>query len=326
MKKYILIVLILVSFLIVYIYSNNSIKEYNKSFFYMDTIINVKIYANNKKAEEAFNIIDKTYSDFQKMTDYYDSNSEIYYINNNHDDIDEIQITENLYNILKLSLEWKEKSNGKFEINLGKVLSIWKHYRDNNLGLPNIDDLKNAYNSTNEIVLLDNDKIKNNNPSIDLGAITKGYATEIVGNKLEDFGIKNYIINAGGNVKVGDAYKKDRFSIGIKNPEILNDIYKIVYGNNISVVTSGSYERFYEYDGTKYSHIIDPETLYPVNNCLSVTIIADSSILADILSTTLFVLPIEEGLKIVNDMPNVEAIYYIDENNIVKSEGFYKYE
>ena len=327
MKKYISIIVVFLFILLTFFISRNNITEYNKNFFYMDTIITVKInIKNNINKDKIFDGIDKIYSKYQKLTNYYDNNSDIYYINNNDSKDEELTIDEDLYKILELSNTWKEKSNNKFNINIGKVLEVWNKYRDNNLGIPSMDDLNNAYNSINELVLLGNNKIKNTHPSIDLGAISKGYASEEVEKYLKDNNITDFIINAGGNVIVGTPSKKDKFSIGIKNPEEKNDIYKTIYGKDISVVTSGSYERFYEYNNVRYSHIIDPDTLYPANNFLSVTVISKSSSIADILSTTLFILPLEDGLNLVESMPDTEAIYYISKDNIITSKGFKDYE
>ena len=327
MKKYISIIVVFLFILLTFFISRNNITEYNKNFFYMDTIITVKInIKNNINKDKIFDGIDKIYSKYQKLTNYYDNNSDIYYINNNDSKDEELTIDEDLYKILELSNTWKEKSNNKFNINIGKVLEVWNKYRDNNLGIPSMDDLNNAYNSINELVLLGNNKIKNTHPSIDLGAISKGYASEEVEKYLKDNNITDFIINAGGNVIVGTPSKKDKFSIGIKNPEEKNDIYKTIYGKDISIVTSGSYERFYEYNNVRYSHIIDPDTLYPANNFLSVTVISKSSSIADILSTTLFILPLEDGLNLVESMPDTEAIYYISKDNIITSKGFKDYE
>ena len=325
MKKILAVILVLIFVIGTFLFTRNTLKEYNKNFFYMDTVINIKIKTNKNNIDNIFNDIDKIYSKYQKLTNYYDKESILYYINNNTDTIDTLEIDKDLYEMLKLANTWNNKSNGKFNVNIGKVLEIWKEARDNN-SLPNIDALKEAYNSINDIVLLENNKIKNTNPSIDLGAIAKGYASEKVSKYIEENDIKDYIINAGGNVIVGTPSNKDRYSIGIKDPEKTNSIFKTIYGKNISVVTSGSYERFYEVDGIRYSHIIDPDTLYPATNFQSVTVISSSSTLSDILSTTLFILPLEDGLNIVENMPNVEAIYYIDSNNIIKTKGFEKYE
>ena len=327
MKKYISIIIVFLFIVLTLFISRNTINEYSKNFFYMDTIITVKINIKNSiNKDKIFDGIDEIYSKYQKLTNYYDNNSDIYYINNNNSKDEVLTIDEDLYKILELANTWKEKSNNKFNINIGKVLEVWNKYRDNNLGIPSISELNSAYNSINELVLLGDNKIKNNNPSIDLGAISKGYASEEVEKYLKDNNIKDFIINAGGNVIVGTPSKKEKFSIGIKNPEEKNDIYKTIYGKDISVVTSGSYERFYEYNNVRYSHIIDPDTLYPANNFLSVTVISKSSSIADILSTTLFILPLENGLELVENMPDTEVIYYISKDNIVASKGFKNYE
>ena len=92
------------------------------------------------------------------------------------------------------------------------------------------------------------------------------------------------------------------------------------------MVTSGGYERFYEINGKKYHHIIDPNTKYPANNSLSTTVVTKNSSLADILSTTLFLMEPNDAIKFVNKIDDVEAIIYVNEDKILKSKGFNKYE
>jgi len=291
----------------------------------MDTYINVKVYVKSSdKANKLFDKVDKIYTKYQKLTDVYDDNSDISLINNNKSNDEYLKIDKDLYNMIELALSYKDISNNKFNINMGNTIKVWKKCRDNKNGIPTKKELNNSINN-NDIVLKDN-MILNNHPSIDLGAVSKGYATKEVGEMLDDNKVFNYIINAGGNVLVGKAYKKDKFSIGIESPTNNNDVYTVVKGNNISVVTSGGYERFYEYEGIKYHHIIDPDTLYPANNCLSVTVVTKDSAKADILSTTLFLLPVDEALELVNKLDDVEAIFYVNDNKIIKSKGFNKYE
>lgn len=293
----------------------------------MNTYINIKLYAKNeKKANEMFEKADVIYKHYQKMTDVYNDESDISYINNNDSNLEELEIDKDLYKMIKMSLDWYEKSNHKFNINIGSLIKVWKKYRDNKTGLPTKEELKSATSNINDIILLKNNKIKNNHPNIDLGGVSKGYATQKVADMFKENKIFNFIINAGGNVVVGDAYDKDYYKIGIESPIKNNELYQVVKGNNISVVTSGGYQRFYEYNGVKYHHIIDPTTMYPASNMLSVSVISTDSALADILSTTLFLLPPDVGLKLVNSLDDVEAIFYVDSNNIVKSKGFKDYE
>ena len=98
-----------------------------------------------------------------------------------------------------------------------------------------------------------------------------------------------------------------------------------IKGNNISVTTSGSYERYYEYEG-KNHHIIDPNTLFPSDYASSVTVITDDAAVGEILSTTLFLMPTSEGLEYISKFNNVEAIWYEKDGNIVMSHGMNKYE
>ncbi len=328
---WILIPLLIIGLLIWHITLKNEGKEYTRNFFYMDTYIYVKLYeTDSKKAERAFQEIETIYQEYHKLADRYQSYDDIvnlYTIHNNTLEVDTITLDQRLYDMISYGKKWYDKSNGKLDISMGDVLDVWKQYRDNQNGIPTIEELEqNDRSNIEDIILLDNNQIKNNHVNIDLGAIAKGYATEMVGEYLESIGIYNYLINAGGNVKVGIPQNKNKFSIGIEDPNSKQgEICKIVYGKNISVVTSGGYERYYEYNGQKYHHIIDPDTLMPANHMKSVTVIADDSRLGDILSTVLFLMPIEEGQMFIEN-ENAEAIWHNNENQIITSSGMNQYE
>ncbi|MDD4608121.1 MAG: FAD:protein FMN transferase [Bacilli bacterium] len=308
--------------------NNNKLKEYNTNLFYMDTYIQIKIYTTSQiKADNAFTEVEEIYKKYHQLTDRFSTDGGVYYINNNTSTEPIITIDPILYNIIEHGINWYHKSNGLLNINIGNVVDVWKKYRDQKSGLPSINELKDSGDiDINNIILLGNNQIKNNHPNIDLGAIAKGYTTGVVGNYLEQNGIDKYIINAGGNVLVGNHYNNDLYKIGIESPIESGDIYEVVKGNNISVVTSGSYERYYEYDGKLYHHIINPHTLMPSEYMKSVTVITEDSGLADTLSTILFLMPIEEGKEFIKELDNVEAIWFSNDGEIIKSEGFSKYE
>lgn len=315
------------------IYKNMSVKEYSKNYFYMDTYINVKLYTfNEKKANEAFELIDNLYQDYHNLTDKYNDHPfGLYELNKEGN----TYIDYRLYKIIEYGYEWQQKSNGLLDISIGNVTDIWKKYREEESGVPSIDELKNVTIGVNNILIngtkseiedmkINNSIILSNGVTIDLGAISKGYVTEEVGNLLNKLGLNKFIINAGGNVLVGDYYKKGVYKIGIESPEG-NGIYKIVKGNNIAVVTSGGYQRNYTYNGVTYNHIIDPNTLYPANNMLSVTVISKSSKEADALSTTLFLMSYEDGIEFIKDY-NAEAIWYLNDGTIKTTDGIKNYE
>lgn len=334
MKKNIIVltIIFIIGLIGIMIYNNFRIKIYEKNLFYMDTYINVKIYSNDKKkANVALKKVDELYSDYHKLTDRFNSYpnlTNLYMINNNVSTEEYLKIDERLYDLINYGIKLYSESSGKIDISMGNVIDIWKGYRESQLGIPTIDELKYVnYNNIDQIELKNKNLIKNNNLNIDLGSIAKGYVTEKVGQYLNSVGINKYLINAGGNVLAGDHYKNDLYKIGLENPTSqIGDIYKVINLTNKAVVTSGGYLRFYEYNGKRYHHIIDPDTLYPTDYMQNVTIITDSSAYADFLSTYIFLLPVNEGKKYIESLESVEAIWYLNDNTYVTSSGFNVYE
>ncbi len=283
---------------------------YSTNLFYMDTVINIKIYnAKQEKVEKAFKEIESIYQKYDNLTDFYDQNSELSKLNNNVN----INISDELWQLIKFGDEWYDKSNGLLNINIGALTKVWHDFRENHTELP---DVKNIVIERLNIV---DDRITNDNVNIDLGAIAKGYVTQIVGEYLKNQGLEYYIINAGGNVLVGKS-PKGYYNIGIASP-LSDETFEIIKGENISVVTSGGYERFYQYNGNLYHHIIDPNTKYPANYMKSVTVIGKDSGLCDALSTTLFLMDIESGKEFIRDY-DVDVIWFTNDDEIIKSDGF----
>ncbi len=324
------IVSIIVIMITIFIFTPKKL-AYTRNLFYMDTYISVKVYTTNKDlAMKALDKAESIYLIYHELTDRFNSYTginNIYYIKHNSDKTANIILDQKLYDLIKYGVSWYDKSNGIKNINLGNLIDVWKKYRDNASGVPTLNELQNC-GSTNikDIVLLPNNQILNNHPNIDLGSIAKGYTTELVGAYFKSVGLDEYLINAGGNVLVGNNYKNSKYRIGIQDPVNSSDIYQVVKGNNIAVVTSGGYQRYYEYKGVKYNHIIDPRTLYPANNFASVTVITNNSALGDSLSLVLFVMNLEEGKAYLKQFDNVEAIWHTNDNKIIRSSGFSKYE
>lgn len=328
---WILIPILIIGLGIFYFLQKNEMKVFKHNLFYMDTYIYIQLYEKDtNKAQQALDQIETIYQEYHKLADRYqayDGIINIYTIHHNQEESETLTLDQRLYDMIAYGKGWYQKSNGKIDISMGNVLDIWKTYRTNQNGVPTLEELQISNTSSiDDIILLDNHQMINNHVNIDLGAIAKGYATEMVGKYLESIGINHYLINAGGNVKVGVPYNKEKFSIGIEDPNsTVGDVFKVVYGKNISVVTSGGYERYYEYEGEKYHHIIDPDTLMPSNHIKSVTVITEDSRLGDVLSTTLFLLPIDKGQELINTV-DAEAIWYTTDNLIVTSKGIGTYE
>lgn len=330
------IFVILIIFFLGYIifteyHKRNSLKQFNKKIFYMDTYIYINLYTKDEKtANNMLKEAEKIYQHYHQIAnrfEEFDNIHNLYYIKNNTSKEDYITIDKDLYEMLKIGKKWYQKSNRLIDISLGNVIDVWKKYRNQETGVPSEKELKEAHtDSIDDIILKDNNRIKNNHVNIDLGAIAKGYATDKVAEYFKENNMNKYLINAGGNVLVGEHYDNGKYKIGIEDPTHSNGaIYTKVQANNKAVVTSGGYERFYEYKGKKYHHVINPNTLFPSDDKMSVTVIGNNSTEADILSTMLFLMDIEEGKKYVDTSDNLEAIWYINEKEQIESNGFKEY-
>lgn len=322
-----LFILLFIIAIIVFILNKITYTSYEKNYFYFDTYINIKIYANKDKKEvdKIFNEIDYLCSSYHKLTDKYNSYDNIiniYYLNEILENNKEIEIDPRLSKLISIGIDYYNKTNGYINIASSNLIDIWKSYIDSKDKVPELSSLENANINISDITLENNTYTKNNNIKLDLGSYTKGYITDLIANYLESLKIDKYLIDAGGNIKVGNAYKKDNYTIGIQDPINTNTIFTKLNINNLSVVTSGDYQRYYEYNGIRYNHIINPYTKMPSNNFKSVTVITNSSLVADIYSTYLFLIDLDTGLDIVKNNSDLKVIWYIDKDNIIKSEDY----
>ena len=166
--------------------------------------------------------------------------------------------------------------------------------------------------------------LTNPDAKIDLGGIAKGYIADRMRDYLKEQGITSGIINLGGNVVViGSKPDGSKYKVGIQKPfSEQNDIIAYVESDEISVVTSGVYERYFYVDDTLYHHILNPKTGYPVENGLtSVTILSKNSADGDGLSTSCFLLGLEDGMALIEKTPDVEAIFITEDESIHTTSG-----
>lgn len=250
-----------------------------------------------------------------------------------------VTVDKKIIDMLVFAKGMYEKTNGNVNIAMGSVLKIWHAYRNDGLDnpvkaeLPPMDELKEASKHTNiDDLIIDTEKntvfLADPLMSLDVGAIAKGFAVEQIAKHLESKGITGYILNVGGNVRTIGMADKDKWKVGIENPDLNNEekpYIEYLKLSGESVVTSGSYQRFYIVDGESYHHIIDPETLMPGTKYRSVSVITDDSGLGDALSTALFIMDYEEGKKIVESTENVEAMWVLADGTQLYSSGFKEY-
>lgn len=326
--------------------NQNKYQKYHYTFTdTFDTVIQIVGYA---ESEEKFNeyceIAHEKFLHYHQLFDKYNNYENLNNIKTINDNAGKqaIEVEQELINMLEFSKEWYNKTNGKINIAFGSVLSIWHDYREfykynENGVLPPETELKSASEHTDiENVIID----KNNNTvflndskmSLDVGAIAKGYATELIGNELYEMGFHSFILNSGGNVKVYDAPPDDEinaWAIGVEDPhknpmDFESEYLDIAFINNKAFVTSGNYMRYYTVDGKKYHHIIDPSTNYPAQNFSSVTVLTESSSVGDIASTALYIMNFEDGKKFAEEN-NLDVMWVYDDGEIVTTISLNKY-
>lgn len=296
--------------------------------YYFDTFVTVTIYETDKNnTKKDMELIDKCFDICKKYENIFSTtleNSELYKVNKA--DTKTINISNELEDILKLSLDYKMLTNGAFNISIGKLSNLWNF---KNEIIPSDEDINNALSELknalysiedNTIIWNTSDKI----PDITLGGIAKGYIADKLKEYLISENITSGIINLGGNILlIGNKPDNSNFSIGITKPftTVGENITSITL-SDMSAVTSGIYERYFMADNKIYHHILDPQTGYPVQNDLySVTIISDSSTFADALSTSVFVMGMDKGLELINNIDNVYAVFVNKNYEIKLSNG-----
>jgi len=151
---------------------------------------------------------------------------------------------------------------------------------------------------------------------LDFGGIAKGYAVDRAIEVLKGLGVTRAIVDAGGNFYgLGTPVGREKWQAGIRHPFRLEEIIAQFPVSDAGVATSGNYERFFEIDGVKYCHIMDPRTGWPVPGMLSATVIADTAMAADALSTSVFVLGAEKGMNLIEGLPGVEGMLIVQDSD-----------
>ena len=318
--------------------------RYSSSFFDLfDTASTIIAYDSSEQAfNEHLNEFHDKLEEYNKLYDIYNSYDGMNNLNTLNKTAKDgpVKVDSRIIDLLEYGKYVYDLSEGKTNICFGSVLLIWHDCRERAINnaekatLPNMEELREASKHTdiNSLVIdKENSTVAFSDPllRLDVGAIAKGYAVNEVCKWAEENLWNAAAISIGGNVyTIG--YKNDDgktlWNIGIENPDTTAGDYLVnVEITGLSVVTSGDYQRYFMVDEKKYCHIINPETLMPAEYVASVSVICNNSALGDALSTTLFNMDIKTGMKLVENMDGVEAVWVDREYNKTFSTGFEKY-
>lgn len=312
--------------------STNQNTSRNKTGMYFDTVITITLYGNDAKNDTYFDGCFALASKYESYLSTTIASSDISKINSNPGT--PVKVHPETADVIKQGLKYSESSDGLFDITIGKLTDLWDisdaSQKDHKGTPPSSDDISSLVGHVNyHNVSVDGDTVTLSDPeaAIDLGGIAKGYIADQMKAYLEKHSVRHAIINLGGNVLVlGEKPDNTDYTIGIQKPfDEDGDPICAVDLKNQSAVTSGTYQRYFKYNGKIYHHILNPKTGYPEDNGLSsVTIITASSTEADALSTTVFLMGREAGMQYIEGLDGVEAIFIDDQNKITYTSGIGK--
>lgn len=291
-----------------------SSNEVKREFFAMDTFVSAKVkgFAAKDAAGGISTLVRELDS---KQLSRYTSGSEISRINSEAETV----LSDEMRDYITDLLEVGKMSGGKFDIALGAVSDLWSF--NDSPRVPSTDELTEALSrsGSDKLSLSGNTLTRADGCIIDLGSAGKGIALDKVKSYLSDKKISSAVVSVGGSVLL---YGKGSFNVGVRDPwgEAGRSVMTVKLGAGC-VSTSGSYERCFEQGGKRYHHILDPDTGLPVENGLvSVTVISDSGLLSDALSTACFVLGAEGGAKLAAKY-GCEAIFITEDKKVICTDG-----
>ena len=311
-----------------------------------DTEVTLLGYAPSQ--EEFDRTADSTMDLLRRYHQFFDAYNEYPGVNNlcvvnSRAALAPVEIPDALFDLISWCKNQWDAGYTKTNLALGAVLSVWHDCRvagiadPENAKLPDMDTLRRMAEHTDfDQVLLDQEArtVYFADPllRLDVGAVAKGYAANQARDYLKE-AMPSFLLDLGGNIYAGEPPMDGRphWGVGVRNPDLNamalygTDILDVMYVDSLTVVTSGDYWRYYTVDGVRYHHIIDPDTLMPSRKVLSATVVCESSLLADYLSTTLFILSPEDGLKLIEGLEGVEAMWVLPDHSIQTSSGMGQY-
>ncbi|WMJ79938.1 FAD:protein FMN transferase [Clostridium sp. MB40-C1] len=305
--------------------TKNKPEPISKEGLFLGTYCKITVFDNvsTDVLDKAFNRVNEIEN---KMT-INKPTSEIISVNSKSG-LDYVKVSPDTFYVVKTAKHYSELAQGKFDVTIGPIVKLWNIGTDK-ARVPSPKEIQDKLPLVSYKNMVLNEKenkimLKQKGMLIDLGAIAKGYAGDEVKKVLEANGVKHALINLGGNiVAVGSKVDNKNWKLGVQDPfNPRGEYLGTIEVSNKSIVTSGVYERYLEKNGKKYHHILSPENGYPIENSIvSVTIVTDQSIDADALSTTVFALGLNDGLKLIDSMKNAEAILVTKDKNIYTTSG-----
>ncbi len=294
----------------------------NQTRFLMDTTVDIRaIGADASTAvDEAFREMQRIEALFSRYVD----NSDISRINAEAGQW--VSVSAEVVELLQRSIKYGNLTKGSFDVTIGPLVTLWGFGTDQRQ-VPANEALQNAMAHVDyTAIALDPNQRLVKIPEgfmLDLGGVAKGYAVDRGADVLRERGIEHGLINAGGDISVVGTRDTEGspWRVGIQDPAEPSRVMAVVELMDATVVTSGDYQRYFEVDGTRFHHIIDPATGFPADELTSVTVVAPTAADGDALSTALFILGKPASIQLLEQLPDIEAVIVSKDGTVWISPG-----
>jgi len=287
-------------------------RRFKESKFLLGTIVEITIIASKGDSQRAMRLAFEEIERIDSLMNLYNENSEVSRINRSAGK-PAVAVSPDTLEVVSRSIKFSELTNGAFDITVGPLMELWGFRKGQKRipsdaevakTLPLVDYRKITVDPRRSTVGLASPGMR-----IDVGAIAVGYAVDKAIQALKEAGIDKALINAGGEIyALGSPPGKSAWRIGIRHPRRGNDLIGILELKDRAVSTSGDYENFFEANGKRYCHIMNPKIGRPVEGIMSATVVADSVTEADALSTALLPSGTKAGMKLVESLKGVDCM------------------
>jgi thiamine biosynthesis lipoprotein len=304
----------------------NAQESYRERCVLMGCDFEITVVAGDSlEAEHFIGMAKSEISRIERLISSWDKDSQTSEINRNAGK-QPVSVDQELFDLIERSIMISKLTDGAFDISYASMDRIWK-FDGSMLAFPSVEKVKESIAKIGyEHIVLDRDDhtvfLNKVGMRIGFGGIGKGYAADKAKALLISEGVQAGIINASGDLNTwGRQPDGQEWKVAITNPMNKKKVFTILPVSDKAIVTSGDYEKYVEFKGERYSHIINPKTGYPCQGILSVSVMAQKAELADALATSIFVMGVETGVDRVNQLPGVECIVVDDTGKVYSSKN-----
>ena len=297
-----------------------------RSFVSMGSSLRVAIWTTDEaKAAAAANQVHNEFDRLESLLSVWKPGSEVVRLNEAAGK-QPVAVSNETLEVLTAARVGSERTNGKFDITFGALADVWKfdHDQDNRVPdraaiearLPLVDFRAVQVNAAQRTAFITRPGIR-----VHLGGIGKGYAVDVAVALLRQQGFRDFLIQAGGDMYAAGTNNGTPWKLGIADPRGSHEAFAALDIRDATVSTSGDYERSFIKDGVRYHHLIDPDRGEPARGCRSVTIVTNRATMADVLSTGVFIMGPDEGMALIEQLPDVEGVIVSASNEVLISSG-----